>query len=180
MREQTPISHPSPASGVIVLGPGDGKAVERPSSEQTVIKVAEAETHGAYALRENVVPAGSSGVPFHIHRDAEEAFYVLTGELTVYAADRTLAAPAGSFVLVPRGVIHSLANWGADAVRSLTIISPAWVSRWIEEESELLRSASHGAPDASQSTALRTAMYERYGLEIVGPPPTHPARHADG
>jgi mannose-6-phosphate isomerase-like protein (cupin superfamily) len=179
MREQAPISHRSPAQEVIVIGPGDGKAVQRPSSEQTVIKVAEAETHGAYALRENVVPAGASGVPFHIHRDAEEAFYVLTGELTVYVEDRTLTAPAGSFVLVPRGTVHSLANWGAEPVRSLTIISPAWVSRWVEEESELLRSANTRDPDASQVKALRTALYERYGLDVVGPPPTHPTPRAD-
>jgi mannose-6-phosphate isomerase-like protein (cupin superfamily) len=179
MRERTPTSHPSPAQGAIVLGPGHGKSVQRPSREQTVIKVAEAETHGAYALRENVVPAGSSGVPFHIHRDAEEAFYVLTGELTVYAADQTLAAPAGSFVLVPRGTVHSLANWGVEPVRSLTIISPAWVSRWIEDESELLRSADVGCPDPGQLNALRTAIYERYGLEIVAPPPTPPAQRAD-
>ena len=98
----------------------------------------------------------------------------------MYAADRTLLAPGGSLVLVPRGTVHSLANRGEEPVRSLTIISPGWVSRWIEEESELLRSASHGTQDASELKAFRTAIYERFGLEIVGPPPTHPAQRADG
>lgn len=180
MREPTTISHPSPAPGVIVLGPGDGKSVQRRSSEQTVTRVAEMETRRAYALREKVVPAGSSGVPFHIGRDAEEAFYVLNGELTVYTADRMLAAPAGSFVLVPRGTVHSLANWGEEPVRSLTITSSAWVSRWIEEESELLQPAGNDAPDASQSKAPRMATYERFGLEIIGPPSMRPAQRADG
>ena len=41
---------------VTIVRPGDGKAVQRRHGEQTVIKIAEAETHGAYALRENVVP----------------------------------------------------------------------------------------------------------------------------
>jgi mannose-6-phosphate isomerase-like protein (cupin superfamily) len=180
MSEQKTMSDASPASRVIVVGPGDGRVVQRPSSEQTIIKVADADTRGAYALRENVVPPRSSGVPFHIHRDAEEAFYVLSGALTVYAADQTLAAPAGSFVLIPRGMVHSLANWGAEPVRSLTIISPAWVSRWIEEESDLLRSASNGSPDASELHGLRMAIYERFGLEVAGPPPPPPDPRAGG
>jgi mannose-6-phosphate isomerase-like protein (cupin superfamily) len=152
---------------VIVVRPGEGKAVRRRLGEQTVIKVAQAETHGAYALRENAAPAGFGGVPLHIHREAEEAFYVLDGELTVHTADGALAAPAGSFVLIPRGTAHSFANRGAVAVRWLTVISPAWVSAWVEEESELLRSSSPGEPDP----AALAAIGERYGLEIVGPPP---------
>ena len=63
--------------------------------EQTVIKAAEADTRGAYAVRENAVPAGFGGVPMHLHREAEEAFYVLEGELTVHLQDRVLAASAG-------------------------------------------------------------------------------------
>lgn len=110
-------------------------------------------------MRENTAPAGSGGVPFHRHLGAEEAFYVLEGELTVFTEDRTLAAPAGTFVLVPRGTVHSLANRGAVPLRWLTLISPAWVSGWIQEEAAAL--------DERQ----RAAVYLRYGLEIVGPPP---------
>jgi mannose-6-phosphate isomerase-like protein (cupin superfamily) len=155
---------------ILVVRPGEGKSVHRRYGEQTVIKVAQAETRGAYAVRENAAPAGFGGVPLHIHHTAEEAFYVLDGELTVYAADAVLPAPAGSFVLIPRGTPHSFANRGPAGVRWLTILSPAWVSAWVEEESELLRSSAPGEPDAA---ALR-AIGERYGLEVVGPPP--PAR----
>lgn len=142
---------------VVVVPPGAGEVVPRQYGERTVVKAAEAETRGAYAVRENSVPAGFGGVPFHLHREAEEAFYVLEGELTVFTEGRTLAAPAGSFVLVARGTVHSLANRGAVPVRWLTLISPAWVSGWIQAES--------ADPDN------REAIYLRYGLEIVGPPP---------
>jgi mannose-6-phosphate isomerase-like protein (cupin superfamily) len=142
---------------VIVVPPGAGEVVPRQTGEDTVVKAAEAETRGAYAVRENSAPAGYNAVPFHIHREAEEAFYVLEGELTVFTEDRTLAAPAGSFVLVPRGTVHSLANRGAVPVRWLTLISPAWVSGWIQAEA--------ADPDD------REAIHLRYGLEIVGPPP---------
>jgi mannose-6-phosphate isomerase-like protein (cupin superfamily) len=82
----------------------------------------------------------------------------LEGELTIFSEDRTLAAPAGSFVLIPRGTVHSIANLGEGPCRWVTMISPAWVSAWIEEE--------HTNPED------RAAIYDRYGLEIVGPPPT--------
>jgi mannose-6-phosphate isomerase-like protein (cupin superfamily) len=142
---------------VIVVLPGAGEVVPRQYGERTVVKAAEVETRGAYALRENSVPAGFNAVPFHLHREAEEAFYVLEGEMTVFADGQTLAAPAGSFVLIPRGTVHSLANRGAVPVRWLTLISPAWVSGWIQAEA--------ADPDD------REAIHLRYGLEIVGPPP---------
>jgi mannose-6-phosphate isomerase-like protein (cupin superfamily) len=144
---------------LVVVPPGAGEVVPRRYGERTVVKVAEAETRGAYAVRENVVPAGFGGVPLHRHREAEEAFYVLEGELTVFAEDRTLAAPAGAFVLVPRGTVHAIANRGAVPVRWLTLISPAWASGWIREEA------------ADLDEQQRAAVHLRYGLEIVGPPP---------
>jgi len=150
--------------------PGAGVAVPRRYGERTVVKTAEAATRGAYAVRENSVPAGFGGVPLHLHREAEEAFYVLEGELTVFAEDRTLAAPAGSFLLIPRGTVHSFANHGTVGARWLTVISPAWVSGWVEEEGKLLQSSSSGVPEPAQQAAL----YAKYGLEIVGPPPPAP------
>jgi len=69
-------------------------------------------------------------------------------------------------VLIPRGMVHAIANPAEEPVRWLTLISPAERSEWIEAEEELLR-ASGGEPDA----AALAAVHERFGLEIVGPPP---------
>jgi hypothetical protein len=80
-------------------------------------------------------------------------------------------APAGSFVLIPRGTVHTLVNHGAAPVRWLTLISPGWVSAWIEEESALLDETGTGEPDAARQKAI----YEKYGLELVAPPPDGPA-----
>lgn len=80
--------------------------------------------------------------------------YVLEGELTVLAEDRTLAAPAGTFVAIPRGTVHAFANRGTVPARWLTLISPAWVSGWIEEENE--------------RPGERAAIYARYGLRSSG------------
>jgi mannose-6-phosphate isomerase-like protein (cupin superfamily) len=161
----------APGGAVTVLGPGEGRAVRRRFGEHTIIKVAAAETRGAYAVRENAVPAGFAGVPLHVHHEAEEAFYVLEGELTVYTSHEAQAAPAGTIVLIPRGAAHAIANRGSVGVRWVTVFSPAWVSDWIVEESELLESSPEGAPDPDALAAIA----EKYGLEVLGPPPDEPA-----
>jgi len=155
----------SSGNSIVVVSPGGGRNVPRRFGETTVVKVAEDETEGAYALRENSAPAGYASVPFHIHHTAEEAFFVLEGEMTVHEESREHVAPAGSFVLIPRGLVHSFANRGATPVRWLTLISPAWVSGWIDAEAELM--ASNDRPNDEAQAAI----YEKYGLELVGPPP---------
>jgi mannose-6-phosphate isomerase-like protein (cupin superfamily) len=141
---------------IVLVQPGEGREVPRFFGERTVVKAGSGGTRGAYAIRENEAPAGYGGVPFHIHREGEEAFFVLDGELTVFDGDRPLTAAAGTFVLIPRGTVHTIANRGTVPVRWLTLISPAWISGWIEEET--------GEDDP-------TGVWERYGVEIVGPPP---------
>jgi mannose-6-phosphate isomerase-like protein (cupin superfamily) len=155
-----------PDADLLLVASGEGRAVDRLHGELTTIVAGRAATRGAYAVRENTAPAGFASVPLHIHRDAEEAFYVLSGVLSLHAGGRRVDAAAGSFALVPRGLVHSLANPSPHPVRWLTLISPAEQSEWIEAEHALLR-ASGGDPDPEALAAV----HRRFGLEIVGPPP---------
>jgi quercetin dioxygenase-like cupin family protein len=90
----------------LFVGPADGKALPNPIGGRMVAKVRDKDTAGAYSIHDNTIPPGSPGPRPHIHRHHEEAFYVLEGELTVRVGSRTITAPAGSFVVVPRGVVH--------------------------------------------------------------------------
>jgi mannose-6-phosphate isomerase-like protein (cupin superfamily) len=140
--------------------------VARLNGEDTVLTVGGAETRGAYAARLNAAPRGFTAVPLHIHRDAEEAFLVLDGELTVHADGRSVAAPPGAFVLIPRGLVHAIANLGSTPVRWLTLISPAAPAAWVEAEDDLIVESA-GSPNQAQLDEI----HRRFGLEIVGPPP---------
>jgi mannose-6-phosphate isomerase-like protein (cupin superfamily) len=156
----------TPDPDLLFVAAGEGRPVDRLHGERTTIVAGRSDTRDAYAVRENTAPPGFASVPLHIHRDAEEAFYVLSGILAVQAGDRRVDAAAGSFALIPRGLVHSLANPGTDPVRWLTLISPAEQSEWIEAEHALLHSSSGDpAPEAL------AAIHRRFGLEIVGPPP---------
>jgi mannose-6-phosphate isomerase-like protein (cupin superfamily) len=61
----------------------------------------------------------------HVHAVEDDAFYIVEGELTFVFGDEQVAAPPGTFVLVPPGVEHGFRNEGAIPVRMLNIHAPA-------------------------------------------------------
>jgi mannose-6-phosphate isomerase-like protein (cupin superfamily) len=67
----------------------------------------------------------------HVHAAEDDAFYILEGELTFVFGERTVAAPPGTFVLVPPGVEHGFRNTGDGPVRMLNIHAPAGFDRRI-------------------------------------------------
>jgi mannose-6-phosphate isomerase-like protein (cupin superfamily) len=67
----------------------------------------------------------------HVHADEDDAFYILEGELTFVVGDEEVAAPAGTFVLIPPGVEHGFRNDTDQVVRILNIHAPAGFDRRI-------------------------------------------------
>jgi mannose-6-phosphate isomerase-like protein (cupin superfamily) len=139
-----------------VVAAGEGRDISLASHRQRkiLVKADESETGGAYRLMESTVPAHGAGAPLHYHGRAEEGFYVLEGALSMRIGEQSLNVGAGSFVLVPRGVLHAFDN-GADApARYLVIWSPAEAGRYFEELFEL-EQCSGGNPDVDAIAALR-------------------------
>jgi mannose-6-phosphate isomerase-like protein (cupin superfamily) len=67
----------------------------------------------------------------HVHEGEDDAFYILEGELIFTVEGRDVAAPPGTFVLVPPGIEHAFRNKGATPVRMLNIHAPAGFDRRI-------------------------------------------------
>jgi mannose-6-phosphate isomerase-like protein (cupin superfamily) len=61
----------------------------------------------------------------HVHGEEDDAFYIVEGEMTFTFGDEEIAAPPGTFVLVPPGVEHGFRNDGDVPVRMLNIHAPA-------------------------------------------------------
>ena len=51
---------------------------------------------------------GADGPESHVHADEDDAFYILDGKLTFLLDEGDVAAPEGTFVLVPPGVTRVL------------------------------------------------------------------------
>jgi Cupin domain len=83
---------------------------------------------GDFVLAEWVDDGESSAArpvaPLHRHLGDDEAWYVLEGMLGFVRGDERLEAPAGSAVLVPRGVAHTFWNAGSGRARYLIVMTP--------------------------------------------------------
>ena len=149
----------------LFVGPSDGIVLVNPIGGRMVIKASAQET-GGYSLHENILPAGSPGPRPHIHHNHEEAFYVLEGELTMRVGSRTLTAPAGSFLVVPRGVVHQPSNPGAQPARVLLIFSPAGMDGFFAEAAER-RIPLQAAPNAPANQPVPDDFAQKYSFELA-------------
>jgi quercetin dioxygenase-like cupin family protein len=108
--------------------------------------------------------------PLHVHRDADETFYVVEGEITFFAGEAQILAGAADFVFIPRGCPHTFIVRSEQA-RMLVTFGPAGAEEFF---AELGTDAAHQpkpAADAPDPEVFAT-IADRYGMDIVGGPPT--------
>jgi mannose-6-phosphate isomerase-like protein (cupin superfamily) len=129
--------------------------------ERVTCKSAGTATGGAYSLFEVLSPAGG-GVPLHLHRREDEAFYLLAGELLVRVEDYQFRAAAGAFVRFPRGTPHAYRNVGGCPARLLVIVSPGGYERFFEAMSQV-----KVPPEMDEVMGVA----RQFDLEVIGPPP---------
>jgi quercetin dioxygenase-like cupin family protein len=145
----------------VVLGPGEGRRVPLGDAADVTLKAVAADTGGALSAYECVVPPATAGPPTHLHRDWDEAFYVLEGEMGFLVGGREHAAPAGSFVFVPHGIPHTFWNASAAPARQLTVFTPAGIEAYFDEVS---RAMAAGGEDALEAAS---ALMERHGMVVL-------------
>jgi mannose-6-phosphate isomerase-like protein (cupin superfamily) len=94
--------------------------------------------------------------PLHLHRNDDEAWYVLEGRLCVRVGTNVVEASAGASVFVPRGTAHTYWNPGPGMVRYLLIMTSNVYS---------LIQDIHGMTD--RSPAPLRAVFEKHESELV-------------
>src|SRR5882672_7239396 len=102
----------------IVIGPSSGERLAIGASS-VALKAGSRETAGTFYCGEVDLEPGFAGPPPHVHERLHDMFYVLEGTLTVRLGEQTHQLPAGSFVCVPPGVVHTFRNDDATPVRFL-------------------------------------------------------------
>ena len=153
------------AAEPVVVGPGEGTTFGRAGAWTLVTKATDAQTRGAYALQEMTVEPGFPWSPPHIHHKGDEAMYVLEGECTVRIGDAIHTLGAGTFALMPRGIVHTFSNPGTVPARVIVISSPGDVIRYFEEAAALSNASPTGQPDMEQLAPLA----KKYDIEFVSP-----------
>jgi quercetin dioxygenase-like cupin family protein len=136
-------------------------------------KATATETGGTYGISEHLVTAASNPPP-HVHTDEEEAFFLLDGEVAFEVSGTVVGCRPGSFVLVPRGAVHSFRVL-TETARMLVISSSSgpvpgggvqrfFVVAGTPARARVLPEVT--APDPAALAAAATA----HGIEIAAPP----------
>jgi quercetin dioxygenase-like cupin family protein len=150
------------------LGPGEGEALWF-NGGLGVLRATKDQTEGRYAVMELLAPKGFAS-PLHIHRNEDEFFVVLSGEVRVQHGEAVIEAVAGSVVYGPRDVAHAFHVDSAEA-RLLLFFGPAGVEGFFREGGK--PAGSMGLPPADEQFLDKQTLKEiasRYDQEFVGPP----------
>jgi mannose-6-phosphate isomerase-like protein (cupin superfamily) len=125
------------------------------------------ETEDRFSLLETLW-APAFPAPLHVHRDADELYFVLEGELSVYLPGRVVRRGKGGWVYCPRGVPHTYVVTSATPARLLYVGSPAGFEHFVAAAGEPARDLTlpPGTPDIARAIALAP----KYGIEILGAP----------
>lgn len=146
---------------------GEGERVWVGDERITFVASA-ADTGGRYSLTDSVVPPGG-GPPPHLHGREDEAFWVVEGELEITVGERTLRAGPGSFVHLPRGVLHGYRNAGDVPARFLTLMVPAGLEAFFREVGKPVADPATPPEPTDADLEHLVEAAGRYGVHI--PPP---------
>ena len=143
-------------SGHYTLAAGEGDAFWIVGDLMTM-KAGRVQTGNAFAVGEFMSRPGS-GPPPHIHHVEDEAFYVLEGALAGFCGDQQWHASPGSFVWLPRGIVHGFTVASDTPAKVLFITAPAGFEQFVAEvaqpaESLTLPPPPTGPPDIEKLVA---------------------------
>jgi mannose-6-phosphate isomerase-like protein (cupin superfamily) len=76
-------------------------------------------------LAEARLPAGGATIP-HYHVEAEEIYYVLSGEGLIRVGGETRAVGPGDAIAIPPGMPHQMTNTGGEVLKFLCCCAPGY------------------------------------------------------
>ncbi len=130
-------------------------------------QVRSAETDGAYAVLETVVPPGRIRMQMHTHA-ASETFQVLDGEFEFHAIrdgkPAVFRASAGDMVHMPPNVPHGFRNVSKGTSSLQTIVAPGAMEGYFLELGTPT-AATHPVKPLPPDQKLLAEVGERYGVE---------------
>jgi quercetin dioxygenase-like cupin family protein len=134
------------------------------------VRLSGEQTGGAFSLAENLARRGN-GSPVHVHDREDETFFVLDGELRVFAGEEEHTAGPGTVAVLPRRLRHAYVVISATA-RFLTLHTPAGFERFAAEVGEPAQAlALPPEPAGPPDFAALAAVAARHHITILAPPP---------
>lgn len=159
---------PTQESQIRHVPAGFGRAYWGPGELMTFLVTGEESGGALFAAEISVAPGG--GTPPHIHHREDESFRLLEGTLTIQVGGDTIAARAGDFIYLPRGIAHSFKNTGDGLAKAVVLATPSGLEGFFAEVFEPAADRSAPPPPTSKELIDRAlAASSRYGLELLPP-----------
>ena len=154
-----------------VIAPGSGDHVHFLNHLAT-IKV-RAGHDGALSVVEFTAPRGL-GPPLHQHRDEDELFIVLDGEVAFHSGDERIMAGPGASAFLPHGLPHTF-QVQADTARFVCVTASRRSGPRFDQMVTALGipTATPELPEPGPIDPERVAQVcAEHGIEVLGPPPS--------
>ena len=149
------------ALGKVAVVPKGGGTEHRLGADRFLRKTGSPGPDDAMAVIEYVGAPGMPGPPPHVHRTFEEGWYILEGTVSFRSGEDAHPVGPGSFVHVPRGVVHTFQVVGTAPARWIGMFAPGRYLGLLEELGALL--PEHGPPDGAAVARL----FARYDTDLV-------------
>ena len=143
-----------------VIEPEEGKSIGL-GGLGVNFKLRGGETDKQFSVVEHPIDPGRL-VPPHMHSREDEFSYVLQGRVGARVGDREAAAGPGSYILKPRGIMHTIGNAGPEPARIMEILSPAGFERFFDE----MGAVAETAEDPAEFFRRHDELGEQYGLRF--------------
>src|SRR5581483_2584421 len=79
---------------------------------------------GQYSIVDYLALPGAPGPALHYHRQMEESFHIMQGQMQFQIGEKRIAATTGMFVHVPAGVPHAFWNATKEPARMTVTFGP--------------------------------------------------------
>jgi mannose-6-phosphate isomerase-like protein (cupin superfamily) len=152
----TPSGSDGEARGQVIFVPPGGGRVYEQGGFRGAIKVDGEESGGRQCFSEWTVDARDDGPPPHVHRQHQEAFFVVEGTLSFRVGEEMIEAEAGSFIFVPPSVVHTFSNRTDAPARCVNAYVPGGIEGFFVEVGDLVAS---GEPEPAEIDRL-SARYD--------------------
>lgn len=149
-----------------VVGAGESRSAHKlggVSGTTICVKFAGADTGDQLAVLELPTESGL-GPPLHVHKVEDEWFYVLEGEHEFQVAGKGFRVAPGDSIFAPRLVPHTWRNVSARPGKMLCVAVP------VGQLEEFFQELSVLASSDPANVGARKALFEKYDMQIVGPP----------
>jgi quercetin dioxygenase-like cupin family protein len=134
------------------------------------IKATTESTAGAYSLNHHLL-APTASTPYHLHKNEDEAFYVLDGLFTFFVNGEKTTVGPGGYVYGPRNVPHGFRNESGRPATVLVLAMPGdSFTNFVMEMGEPATERTLPTPTMPNMQKL-AALATKYEMEIFGPLP---------